>query len=241
MLKVLQINVEGWRHVDRVRALIAREQPDVACMQEIFEETFEAFKKEFGMEGRFVPTLMHDQDGRGLSPRGEAIFVRGLPAAFGHAWYWNPGESLNEGEDGNRQNETHRGVLHASVEKDGARYSCATTHFPKNSVGAIVSPFQESLRKPLTDILAGLPSLIFTADTNSPRGTAVFDGLAELYADNIPAAVTSTLDPVFHRVKPTLPYVVDCFFTAPDIDVSSIRLEEGVSDHLAIIATVSKR
>src|SRR5688500_15844020 len=37
-LKLLTLNIEGDRHIDRVRATLKSHLPDIACLQEVLEE-----------------------------------------------------------------------------------------------------------------------------------------------------------------------------------------------------------
>ena len=67
------------------------------------------------------------------------------------------------------------------------------------------------------------------------------------YTDTIPANYTSSLDKTLHR-KGDDPsrahlftdFMVDYLFTKPDYQASDVRLEFGISDHAAVVATISK-
>jgi hypothetical protein len=58
--------------------------------------------------------------------------------------------------------------------------------------------------------------------------------------DHLPANVTSTLDPQFHRAK-GLEYVVDTIFSTPEYEVTEVRVLNGISDHKGIVARVERR
>ena len=75
-------------------------------------------------------------------------------------------------------------------------------------------------------------------DFNAPRGGEIFTALAMRYQDNIPLEYASSIDGNLHRKGP-LPYMVDGLFTTPSYIASDVSLQSGVSDHCAILATVS--
>ena len=244
-LKIIQLNIEEKKHVDRVHDFIALEQPDVICCQEIFQSTFESFKDEFKMEGFFAPTLLlRTEDGR-AEWRGVAMLSRVPGATFSCDWYWRPDGTVPEGSDNEDQSFTYRALVMQRVRDAGGEYLIATTHFPKNSfghpdtMGLFTSDIQREVFIEFRRTLERYPSFVLMGDMNMPRGTELFDTLAELYVDHIPKDIVSTLDPVLHR-RGDLNYVVDCIFATPDIAVSNVNFEEGVSDHKAVIATVSK-
>ena len=82
-------------------------------------------------------------------------------------------------------------------------------------------------------------SFVLTGDFNAPRGGEIFAELASRYKDNIPNHYQSSLDPDLHRVK-NLKLMVDGLFSTPDYNLGEVRLINGVSDHLAVAAKVSK-
>ena len=66
-----------------------------------------------------------------------------------------------------------------------------------------------------------------------------FDRIARKYKDNIPKKYKTSLDQNLHRVK-GLQYMVDGLFTTPGYKASNVKLVDGVSDHVAIVADIEK-
>ena len=75
-------------------------------------------------------------------------------------------------------------------------------------------------------------------DFNAPRGRPTWDAIAAKYKDNIPEHYKSSID-AMHRAG-ALPYLVDGIFTTPGYRADNVELHEGISDHKAITATITK-
>ena len=82
-----------------------------------------------------------------------------------------------------------------------------------------------------------LGEFVFCGDTNAPRGKEAFDLIAKEFKDNIPTKYTSSLDPLLHRVK-GLNYMIDCLFTTSGYIATDVKLKDGVSDHMAVVAEI---
>ncbi len=90
-------------------------------------------------------------------------------------------------------------------------------------------------------ILTKIPELILCGDFNSPRGGGgIYDRLATQYRDHIPAHITTTIDGQLHRAGP-LQFVVDGLFSSPEYLVNQVQVVGGLSDHMAIVAKLSKK
>ncbi|MDQ3075603.1 MAG: endonuclease/exonuclease/phosphatase family protein [bacterium] len=50
-LKLLSVNIEKYHHIAIVLEFLKKERADILCIQEVFEETFELFKKEINHPG----------------------------------------------------------------------------------------------------------------------------------------------------------------------------------------------
>ncbi len=68
--------------------------------------------------------------------------------------------------------------------------------------------------------------------------------LAPKYKDNIPSHYKTSIDAALHRAGKERPEgladkMVDGLFTTPGYTAVDVRLQFGVSDHAAIVATIS--
>jgi hypothetical protein len=76
-------------------------------------------------------------------------------------------------------------------------------------------------------------------DFNAPRGKEIFSIFTEKLKDNIPLNYETSLDENLHRAG-KLTYMVDGCFTTPEYVASDVELRFGVSDHAAVLATITK-
>jgi endonuclease/exonuclease/phosphatase family metal-dependent hydrolase len=255
-IKVLHLNIERDKHLDKIRGLIKEQTPDVICFSEAVEADVKNISKEFKYDYKFSHLV---KTGRGL--QGSAIFSK-LPILNSSNLRYdeNPVEVVplvdieHDSKDGNRAANRflyHYSLLSIVLENDkGKKITIATTHFPvadHSTPGYEDHTFDESsdirevnhARKYFDNFLSLVRKmsspLVFTADLNNPRGEYVYDTLAHELVDLTPKEVKSTLDPVLYRFK-KLNLVVDTIMTSPDILTNSVVLIENVSDHKALIA-----
>lgn len=98
---------------------------------------------------------------------------------------------------------------------------------------------QQRLLPKLLETLGSFPELILAGDFNAPRGGEVFGTIAARYKDNIPPEYKTSIDGGLHRAG-KLEYMVDGLFTTPQYIASKVRLIDGVSDHMAIVAEINR-
>jgi endonuclease/exonuclease/phosphatase family metal-dependent hydrolase len=142
----------------------------------------------------------------------------------------------------------HYGLLCGDIAHDGVTYTCATTHFTWTENGLIPSPQQIQSLERLNAFATDSKPHLLCGDFNIPRHqNSLYDSLVGQYKDNIPPHYTSSLDKTFHRLgqNPEKDFMftslmVDYVFTKPPYKASDVRLEFGLSDHAAIVATISK-
>jgi endonuclease/exonuclease/phosphatase family metal-dependent hydrolase len=140
--------------------------------------------------------------------------------------------------DPSTYNNLNRIVLAADIQKDGRVFRIATTHLTWTPNGG---PNGEQRRDAaaLLHVLEGLSEFVLCGDFNAPRGGDIFSMLASRYKDNIPLQYTSSLDPNLHRAG-QLGLMVDGIFSTSAYTVSAVKMVSGISDHCALVATVSK-
>lgn len=241
-IKLIQLNIEGEKHLDTVVPFLLHEQADVVCLEEVTEPVFEDLKKQLGCWGSFAPLIkIITKDNRILKIG--SVLLSNLQVSNSRAQVYDKKKltlATVAIDDDSDLELGHSTLISADFEKGGQKYTVAVTHFPKNYRGHTVSDFQRKVFAKLNRVLDSFPGIILTGDTNCPRGTELFDTLAKRYTDNIPQDVKTTLDLKLHRAAP-LYYVVDGLFTTPEYLVTNIRLQEGVSDHLAVIAEIVRK
>ncbi len=243
-LKLISLNIEMDKHLARVLPFLEREQPDVVCLQEIFEKDMGVFEKTLGMLGHFEAVsvvdisyvdgiLGPDEELEQKGPQGIGFFTT-LPVRSGGAEYYHgkPREVTKHSIDYSRF------LLWREVEKEGTLFTIGTTHFTWTPDGNTSEEQTGDVRK-LFGILGKFPEIAFCGDFNAPRGREIWGEIAKRYKDNIPPEYTSSVDPILHRAK-QLEVMVDGLFTTLGYKASEVRLVEGVSDHKAIVGMLEK-
>lgn len=242
-LKLISLNIEANNHLDLILPWLQQEQADVICLQEVFKVDLPRFQAVLNMEAEFVPLLniTKPNDYR-LAPAGEwgLAMLTNLPnAEFQSEYYLKHGSVTPELING-QPNSGDRAVLWTTITKDDQQFTVATTHFTWSPAGSQI-PLQVTTYEAMVRILAKLPELVLCGDFNSPRGSGgAFDKLANLYTDNIPHHITTTIDGQFHRAG-ALKLVVDGLFTSPEYRVQNCQVVNGLSDHQAILAEILKQ
>jgi endonuclease/exonuclease/phosphatase family metal-dependent hydrolase len=126
----------------------------------------------------------------------------------------------------------------AQIKKDNKIFHVGTAHLPVTERGSVTEYQREALQGFLS-VLENEKEIVFVGDFNAPRGGEIFSAIAAKYTDNVPQEYLSSLDPKLHRAGP-IDRMVDGIFSTPHYSVSDVRMESGVSDHCALVATVTK-
>ncbi|MEI6478223.1 MAG: endonuclease/exonuclease/phosphatase family protein [bacterium] len=236
-MKLISVNVEKSRHLDRVIPFLKEQQADIICLQELCEQDVELFKRELKMEGEFIAMNAGEQ----AMQWGVGLLSHYPLSGFKSTLYDTFAADYMGEYAPHKKTMTRRPLCHllsARIQQNGVTYSVATTHFTWAPDGKVTDEQRVNL-KSLSVLLDGFPELILCGDFNAVRGTEIFDALATRYTDNIPAEATTTLDGNLHRAGP-LPYVVDGMFTSKEYVATSVRVVDGVSDHCAIVAEIER-
>ena len=240
-LKLISVNIERSKHLERVLPFIEREQPDVLCVQELMERDLPAFQKRVG-SGVYAPTALHPAE-NDPGVFGLGIFSR-FPMQSDVRYYWGDG-STNVPFDFSSAESKHATESHALVLSTIAAdtsYRIATTHFTWTPDGSTDDYQRRDLRSLL--VAAEGEAFVLCGDFNAPRVHAgapgqIFAALAARYRDNIPPQYTTSIDKDLHRAG-DLQLMVDGLFTTPEYIAKDVHLVNGVSDHMAIVATIEK-
>lgn len=241
-LKLITLNIEGDKHLDRNLPFFQKESPDVLCLQEVLEKDVSTIKNALGMEGEFFPLLyINEENGSGFPPGnawGILILTKAIDYTMTAKFYAKiPGKELPNFGYMN-PNACHRGILALETTIDGIFFRIITTHFTWTPDGE-ASDLQREHLSSLTQILKEFTEFVLVGDFNAPRGKEIWNKLAILYKDNLPLPETSTLDSTLHRVH-GIQLVVDGIFSTPEYILSNVHTVEGVSDHKAIVAMIRK-
>ncbi len=132
-MKLIQLNIEHDRHLDRVLSFFEVEQPDVMCLQEVFEEDLHLLAERFGMHTVFAPmTCTARRTGDcAILPEGIALLSRTPFSATTTRWYFKPDDTLPFCDDTQRDT-VWQSLLTGTVEHNGVPVVFGTTHFYKS-------------------------------------------------------------------------------------------------------------
>ncbi len=244
MLKIISLNLERSKHLHLNLPFFQRENPDVLCLQEVLEADIDRIAQETGLGHHlWLRDILTDapanSDGKtGYS--GPALFARSPFIASGSEYYYMPQNGIQLERESEFYSETNaHGIVWATVEKGDEQYTLVTTHFTWSEDGRATEK-QKSDFEHLKKILDTLPPHILTGDLNAPRGFGIWEKFVAYYGrDYIPQGITSTIDPNLHRVK-NLQLVVDGIFAHPMYHVDEVAMVEGVSDHKALVASITQ-
>ena len=244
-LKLVSINIERSKHLDLAEAFLEKEMPDVTCVQELMQDNVERISNALGnVESFYVPMAMHSD--QTVFPIGVGIFSRVSVRSTGAHYYVGDANDVRDVRQAERStyNNFNRMIARMDVEKDGTTYRIGTTHFtwtPDGSADDIQRRDVQSMLKELSN----LGEIVLCGDFNAPRGGEIFAQIEARYKDNIPLEYKTSLDVNLHRSGKTKAHeladkMVDGIFSTPTYAVSNVELISGVSDHCAIVATVTK-
>ena len=243
-MKLIAINIQNNFHNAVVLDFLKKENPDVLCLQELLEEEVEFFKKEMEMEGKFqaigyirgvtYPTIKEKKYGIG-------IFAKKIIES-GSEFYAGQEKNIIKSFEEYMSDENfrkNRALVWIKMEdKNKIPFTIITSHLPDTYKGE-TTPYQIEVVSSFMKSLEKFKEFIFCGDTNAPRGKEAFSLIAQKYKDNIPSEYTTSIDQNLHRVK-DLQNMVDGLFTTPTYKASDVKLIDGLSDHMAIVAEITK-
>lgn len=235
-LKLLQLNIEQNKHFDRILPFLSELKPDVVCLQELREPDIPRIAETLGAEHFFIPMMRRVRNEVG-TPEGIAIFSR-LPVQHKYATYYaGTGEIVDFDLKRKRDTQSY-GVAVCEVNKNGVIFKIATTHFTWTPDGQ-PSEDQRKDMKALLAVLQTLDDVVISGDFNAPRGGEMFAQLAERFKDNVPSHYVSSLDRNIHPAG-HLDRMVDGIFSTNGYEVSNVVMIDGLSDHCALVAEITK-
>ncbi|OJW51182.1 MAG: hypothetical protein BGO67_12740 [Alphaproteobacteria bacterium 41-28] len=238
-LKIVCLNIEFDRHLDRVIPFLKTQQADVILLQEVFVKDIPSL--ETALQMKSVSAIMNLRQLHGVLEHVAIATFSALPILNSDsAYYRGDKDHLLLAYEGDTPEvvaeKSARAILVTEVIKDGQLYRLVNTHFTWSPKGLPTEEQYQNLET-LYQLLSPLPDFILCGDFNAPRWTAIFDALASRYKDNIPAEVTTTIDKNLHKAG-DLQFVVDGLFSTPNYQVESVNLFDNLSDHWAITAKI---
>lgn len=265
MLKIISLNLVLNKHFSKNIPFLKKEKPDVLCVQELFKKDIQYIKDNLGFQSAFFAPMYFVPYFDYEDPRSRTdIYDIANKIAAGKDVneydlqevgigifsnkelknelidYFNP---LTDGRvqlhDAARREETVPGpLLSVLLDDDGRTIRIVNTHFTWSGKGE-ANDLQRADIEALLGILSNLEDCVLCGDFNAPRGDEIYTKICGKFKDNIPLDCDSTIDSNFHRAG-NIKYVVDGIFSTPEYTVSDVRICDGVSDHKAIVAMVSK-
>lgn len=246
-IRLVSLNVERQKHLDVILPFLRAHRPDVVCFQELVESDVSLFAQVLQCDTPlFVPVTREKELAGESVVHGNGIFSR-FPMTNPRISYYSGNASRVpdsiEGETLTYTN-ANRMVLFCDVEKDGATFRVGTTHFTWTARGE-VDDIQRKDMQALLRVLEKEEQFILCGDFNAPRGGEIFSELSERYKDTIPTHYKTSIDINLHYARNIDPEglatkMVDGLFTTPQYVATDVELVSGVSDHCAVVATVSK-
>lgn len=240
-LKLVSVNIEGQKHLKEIRRFLRAEKPDVVAMMEVFEDTLSSLAEDYPYV-EFAPGYLADQNGSeliaGRRKWGEVLMSRYPLEKVQKIYLGNYGVNHLpvRGED------THAPVLIvAEIIVHQEKYRVGTVHGTWTARGSVTERQQKEMGK-MIQVLRG-QEIVVAGDFNVSRGNEIYRQLSTCYRDNVPTNVETTIDPKLHYANKEqagrLRLVVDYVWSTPRYRVKNVRVVSGVSDHCALVCTIS--
>jgi hypothetical protein len=247
-VRLISLNIERDKHLALVEPFLRKERADVIILYELLEENVPLFEVALGAKCFFAPMTRYPTAHEPVL-MGVGMFTT-LSADFSIAQYaGNPGDIVDFVHEGNPANGIRTAkylLVRASVENGSETVRILATHFPWTPDGQ-ADDIQRASADTLLALLDTEKEFVLCGDFNAPRGREIFERFAARYKDNVPASYETSLDADRHRVGPKKfraesmdRYMVDVLFSTPGYAVFDVELRFGVSDHAAVVGTISK-
>lgn len=243
-MKIISVNVERNKHLEKVIPFLEGERADVVCLQEVMESAIPLFAQALRCHATFAPmvTLQGWESDAENCVQGVALLSKIPHSPQGIHYYEgtpNNGYVLKKGTPHEELHAIIPRVLLVCACKDslGLEYTIATTHFTYTPDGE-PDQWQEESLKNLLHFLTPYQNVTLTGDFNIPRPNRLYREVSTNFVDNIPSDIISTIDPELHRKKGLL-RAVDYFWTRGSHKATEVIVKQGVSDHCALVGEVT--
>ncbi len=229
---------------ESITNLIAGRNPDIICLQEAQRPFVERLARELGFASQFSLrayncSLVNES---GYIEEGTAILWKPpITLVESSVYAYQEEDRLAPGRASEAPNDVRRTMLVIAFSVGKEVFRIGTTHFTWTPDGSASDEQRGDMRR----MLLGLEKyhdehgLVFCGDFNAPRGGEIFKMMSDVYVDNLPPHITTTLDQKLHRAAPLF-HAVDNIFSTKEYSVGNVEVIDGVSDHMALFAKVSK-
>jgi len=245
-MKLLQCNIQGRKHLDKINNLLELIVPDVVCLQEADEQIISILTAK-GYKTKFLPIIKR-QAPEGLVDEGVVLAAKAMQNIREHYYYF-PADGIALQNYARHRETTAHGYIIVDCFVDDIMYRVATTHFTWTARGDIASLEQRQDMGKLMAKLSVESPHILCGDFNIPRGfNPLYNDLVTQYIDTIPSHYTSSLDKNFHRMGNIASrshlfthFMVDYILTQAPYRAENVELIFGVSDHAAAVADIYRQ
>lgn len=242
-MKLISLNIEGDKHYDKIFPFIKKEQPDMVCFQEVFEEDVPLLEETLEMKGYFQPGVTIHIENPHLPARGVLGVAQftSLPVSTQKTEYYvGTAERLPFFFENQNPNAMNRMLVVQTIQSEEGSFTIGTTHFTWSMEGAYTDEQRRDFDA-LRNILVTFDELILCGDFNSPRNGEpenVYNSLVKMYQDAIPPHYQTSIDSTLHKSGKQIMLMVDGLFLSQQYQASQVRLVDRVSDHMAIVAEI---
>lgn len=236
-IKLVSLNIEGKKHLKEVGEFLVKTEADIVCLMEVCREDVLELAGEHYPFVVFAPNDVlgnHKNVDDSLVETGVAILSKQVIEESEKDYF---GEKPRTFID--RSGTTSHAPVLLTAKVGGL--DLGLVHFTW-SINGNVSEIQ---RKHLKLLLGKVKDreMVLCGDFNIPRGNELYSEIAKNFKDNIPSEIESTLDPVLHYANKEevgrLKYVVDYVWSTKGYVVTDLQVISGVSDHCALVCTIS--
>lgn len=236
---LFSLNIEGSRHLDKWLPFVRSISPDVVCLQEVLRKDLPKIRQELSADCEFVAQqrltgCLADHLG-GPGELGIALLSPHGLSKIEVDYYRKRSERIIPSTN---VEDAHRAFLSAEIATRNGPIRVGTVHFTWSNQGVNSVEQAQDLNE-LLQITARHPDLIFAGDFNIPRATSLFSRITESYCSWIPEHYDSSLDENLFRRK-NVRLVVDHLFSTSSLKAFNVRYCDGLSDHKAIMAQISR-
>ncbi len=228
-MRGLSCNIERNRHLDRLIPFIQQQDPDVLCVQELYEPNQDLFS---GLQKWSFSCITYMTVPNGFEyPQALAVFSK-MPV-LSHKVHML-GDFTDELEIPYEKPRNSHTVNWKVIEINYKTIDVFVLHAPVAAEGDQVTEYQKLYLAKLLRLLSKSKKFVLCGDLNSARGADIWDGITEQYQDNIPSKYQTSIDNDLHYAGyKNLQHVVDCCFSH-NTTVLDAQYHSGLSDHFAL-------
>src|SRR3989344_4059074 len=166
-LKLVSLNIEKDRHLDRITPFLSEQMPDVFCAQEVYESSIPIIAEALSDAAYvYVPMTGRPKE----SPpqmQGVAIFSRPSIKAQSVRYYVGRPDTVpdSDDKDPSTYNASNRMVVLCDIEKEGHVFRIGTTHFTWSERGKRTDKQLHDMKE-LLKVSGSLDEFILCGDFN---------------------------------------------------------------------------